>query len=153
MELGKAYLARNRLPEAREALSKAIAADPQYVYPYEQMYAVAFAEANWQALADTTERLLRLNPYEFPGAYYFNGVAHYQLKNYEAAEKSLLQAIDNGRRDVNPKVHYVLGLVLIQKHNYQAAAESLVTFANLAPNDSQIPKVQALLEQIEKSLR
>jgi tetratricopeptide (TPR) repeat protein len=117
------------------------------------MYAVAFEEQNWQELADTTERLLRLNPYEFPGAYYFNGVAHYQLKNYDTAQKSLEQALGSGRRDVNPKVHYVLGLVLIQKHDLQAAAESLVTFANLSPNDPQIPKVQSILEQIEKALR
>ena len=153
LELGKTYVASNRWPEAREALSKAIAADPQYVYPYEQMYMVAFEENNWQALADNTERLLRLNPYEFPGAYYFNGVAQYQLKNYDAAQKSLEQAINGDRRRANPKAHYVLGLVLIQKHDYPAAAESLVTFANLSPNDPQIPKVQAILEQIEKAQR
>lgn len=151
--LGKIYVDRQRLPEAREALSHAIAADPQYVYPYEQLYIVAFQESSWQELADTTDRLLRLNPYEFPGAYYFSGVAHYQLKNYDAAQKSLEQAISADRRNQNPKTHYVLGLVLVQKHDYQAAAESLVTFANLAPNDPQIPKVQAILEQIEKAAR
>lgn len=153
LALGKIYVDRKRLPEAREALSHAIAADPQYVYPYEQMYFVAFEESNWQELADTTERLLRLNPYEFPMAYYFSGVANYQLKNYDAAQKILEQAISADRRNLNPKAHYVLGLVLVQKHNYPAAAESLVTFANLAPNDPQIPKVQAILEQIEKAAR
>lgn len=153
LALGKIYVDRKRLPEAREALSHAIAADPQYVYPYEQMYIVAFEESNWQELADTTERLLRLNPYEFPMAYYFGGVANYQLKNYDAAQKSLEQAISADRRNSNPKTHYVLGLVLVQKHDYQAAAESFVTFANLAPNDPQISKVQAILEQIEKAAR
>ena len=151
--LGKTYADRNRLPEAREAFGRAIAADPQFVYPYEQMYQVSFQEANWQELADTTDRLLRLNPYEFPDAYYFNGVAHYQLKNYDAAQKSLQQAIGGDSRKVNPKAHYVLGLVLVQKHDYVSAAESLIAFAALAPNDSQIPKVQAILQQIEKALQ
>jgi len=153
LELGKTYAGSNRLPEARDALSKAIAADPQFVYPYEQLYRISFEEANWQELADTTDRLLRLNPYEFPEAYYFNGVAHYQLKNYDAAQKSLQQAIGGDRRNVNPKAHYVLGLVMVQKHDYVAAAESLMAFAALSPNDSQIPKVQAILAQIEKALQ
>jgi tetratricopeptide (TPR) repeat protein len=153
LELGKTYMALKRLPEAREAINQAIAADPQYVYPYEQLYQISFEEANWKELADTTDRLLRLNPYDFPGAYYFHGVAEYQLKNYDSAQKSLQQAIDADRRNRNPKAHYVLGLVLVQKHDYPAAAESFVTFANLAPNDPQIPKVQSLLEQIEKVLR
>ncbi len=153
LELGKTYAGRKRLPEAREALSKAIAADPQFVYPYEQLYRISFEEANWQELADTTDRLLRLNPYEFPEAYYFNGVAHYQLKNYDAAQKSLQQAITGDRRNSNPKAHYVLGLVLVQKHDYVSAAESLMAFASLSPNDSQIPKVRAILSQIEKALQ
>jgi cytochrome c-type biogenesis protein CcmH/NrfG len=65
----------------------------------------------------------------------------------------LEQAIDADRRHSNPKAHYVLGLVMVQKHDYPAAAQSLITFANLAPNDSQIPKTKAILEQIEKALQ
>jgi tetratricopeptide (TPR) repeat protein len=153
LQLSRTYSSLKRLPEAREAVTKAIAADPQFVYPYEQLYKIAFEETKWQELADTTDRLLRLNPYEFPIAYYFNGVAHYELKNYDAAQKMLQQAIDADRRNSNPKAHYVLGLVLIQKHDYPAAAQSLITFTNLAPNDAQIPKTRAILEQIEKATR
>ncbi|MEO5922646.1 MAG: tetratricopeptide repeat protein [Bryobacteraceae bacterium] len=153
VELSKLYLAAKRLPEARDAANHAVSADPQFVYPYEQLYRISFEEVKWQELADTTDRLLRLNPYEFPEAYYYNGVAHYQLKNYPAAEQSLQKAIDADRRNTQPKAHYVLGLVLVQKHDYQAAAQSLVTFANLSPNDAQIPKVKAILEQIEKALQ
>ncbi len=153
LELSKTYSARKQLTEARDAVTKSIAADPQFVYPYEQLYKIEFEEAKWQELADTTDRLLRLNPYEFPGAYYFNGVAHYELKNYDAAQKMLQQAIDADRRNSNPKTHYVLGLVLIQKKDYAAAAQSLVNFANLAPNDPQIPKTKAILAEIEKALR
>jgi tetratricopeptide (TPR) repeat protein len=46
LELGRTYVTRNRLPEAREALSKAIAADPQYVYPYERV----LPGNNWRSL-------------------------------------------------------------------------------------------------------
>ena len=80
-------------------------------------------------------------------------MAHYELKNYDAAQKMLQQAIEADRRNRNPKTHYVLGLVMVQKHDYPAAAESFVTFATLAPNDPQIPKTKAMLEQIEKALQ
>jgi len=153
LELGKTYFARKLFPEARDAYSQAIVADPQFVYPYEGMYQVAFEEANWQEVADNTERLLRLNPYEFPAAYYYHGVAQYQLKNFDTAQKSLEQAITADHRNRNPKTHYVLGLVFVQQHDYRAAAESFTTFATLAPNDSQIPKVQAILDQIEKTFQ
>lgn len=153
LELGKVYVANKRWGDARAVLAKAISADPQYVYPYEQLYIVAFEDANWQELADNTGKLLRLNPYEFPRAYYFNGVARFQLKDYPAAQKSLEQAIEADPRRTNPKAHYVLGMVLTQKKEYQAAAESFATFMSLAPNDPQIPKVQALLEQIANVVR
>jgi tetratricopeptide (TPR) repeat protein len=153
LELGKTYLVRNRLTEARDALDSAITADPQFVYPYEQLYQISFQETKWQELADTTDRLLRLNPYDFPAAFYYNGVARYQLKNFDAAQKSLQQAIVADPRNLNPKTRYVLGLVLVQKRDYRGAAEQLTAFATLAPNDSQIPKVQAILSEIEKALQ
>jgi tetratricopeptide (TPR) repeat protein len=151
LELSKTYTSLKRLPEAREAASKAVAADPQCVYPYEQLYRIAFEQANWRELADTTDRLLRLDPSGFPSAYYFNGVAHYQLQNYAAAEKSLRQAVAAGNTD--PKAHYVLGLALMQKRDYAAATKSFTTFTNLAPNDPLVPKVKTTLEQIEKATR
>jgi tetratricopeptide (TPR) repeat protein len=153
LELGKTLFARKRLPEARQALEQAIAADARYVYPYDVLYQVVFEQSDWQALADTTERLLRLNPYEFPAAYYYNGVANLQLRNLDAAEKSLRKALETDRRHSNPKTYYVMGLVLAQKRDYAGAADSLMAFAELAPNDPQIPKVRQLLEELAKAIR
>jgi tetratricopeptide (TPR) repeat protein len=150
LQLGKVYQARKQNTEARDAFTHAIAADPNYVYPYEQLYQVAFEQAQWQELADTTEKLLRLNPYEFPGAYYYNGVAHYQLRNWDAAEKSLNQAIKMDLRNVNPKTRYVLGLVLVQKKQYSQAAENLNLFTTIAPNDPQVAKARSLVNEIAK---
>lgn len=152
-ELGKTLAARKKLPEAHHALTQAIEADPRYVYPYEQLYMVAFELEDWDELAKTTARLVQLNPYEFPGAYYYNGVAHYQLKNWDAAEKSIQEAIKADPRKMNPKSHYVLGLVQIQQKNYAGATRSFTEFTTIAPNDPQIPKVQTLLNQLQQAQR
>lgn len=150
LELGKLFVGRNQPAQAREALSQSVAADPRYVFPHEQLYILAFEEANWQDLADITDRLLRLNPYDFIGAYYYNGVAHYQLRHFDEAEKSLREALGMDFRNQSPKTRYVLGLVLVQQRNYPEAAEQLRAFAKLAPTDPIMPKVNNILFQLDQ---
>jgi tetratricopeptide (TPR) repeat protein len=152
-ELGKLLIERKQYAQAREALNEAVAADSRFVFPHEQLYVLAFEEANWQELADRTDRLLRLNPYDFVGAYYFNGVANMQLRKFEEAEKSLREALGMDFRNQIPKIRYVLGLVLVGRENYVEAAEHLRAFAKLAPNDTVIPKVNSILTQLENDRR
>jgi tetratricopeptide (TPR) repeat protein len=151
MELGKTLVATKQMAEAHDAFAKAIEADPRYTYPYEHLYMVAFELERWQEVADTSARLLRLNPYEFPTAYYYNGVAHYQMKDWDTAEKSLAKGIDIDQRKMIPKSRYVLGLVQMQKHDYTGATKSFSDYVTLAPNDPQVPKIQALLEELRKA--
>ena len=150
-ELGKLLIGRRQFVPAREALEQAVAADPRYVLPHEQLYILAFEEAKWQELADTTERLLRLNPYDFMGAFYFNGVANYQLNHLDEAEKSLKEALGMDFRNANPKAHYVLGLVLLKQNNVTEAKEHLGTFMKLAPEDAMIAKVKNILFQLDQA--
>ncbi len=150
LALGKTYARRQRYDAAKVALRQAIAADPKFVYPYEELYKVAFDQTDWEELADATSKLVKLNPYEFPDAYYYNGVAQYQLKNWDLAAKSLDQAMEAGKRKLNPKVLYVMGLVMVQKHDYARAFETLTDFVEMSPNDPTIPKVKTMLAQLEK---
>jgi tetratricopeptide (TPR) repeat protein len=151
MELGKVYRMQLRVAAARTALAKAVAADPNFVAPYEQLYQIAFDEGKWQEVADLTQRTLSLNPYNFPDAYYFNGVAHYRLHNLDMAEVSLAQAIKADRFNNNPKTQYVMGLVMFEKNQLDEASKRLQIFAQLAPKDPQVPKARAIIDQIEKS--
>src|SRR5579872_3223119 len=72
-ELGRVYEQRDHFDKAREAYNQSLAADSKYVNPYERLYLLAARDKNWQEVADTTDKVLRLNPYDFPGAYYYNG--------------------------------------------------------------------------------
>ena len=153
MELGKLLMGQKQYVDARDALGRAVVVDPRYVFPYEQLYMLAFEEGKWQELADTTDRLLRLNPYDFLNAFYFNGVANLALNKYDEAEKSLREAMGMDFRNANPKTHYVLGLVLVQQKNYTEAAEQLRGFAKLAPKDDLIPKVTNMLFQLDQAIQ
>ena len=152
LELGKSMERREQYPEARQAYASALAADSKYVYPYQQLYQLALREQNWKDLADKTEQLLHLDPYEFPAAYYYNAVAHFKLKEYDAAENSAHQAVDADRKHENPKTHYLLGAILVQKHDWTAATASLQTYLKTAPNAPEKAEVEKILGQIDQQI-
>ena len=152
LELGKALERRDHKAEAREAYASALAADPKFVYPYQQLYQMALQEQNWQSLIDNTDQLVRLDPFEFPQAYYFNALGHLQLKNYDAAEKSAQQAVEADRRQSNPKTHYLLGAIQIQKQDWTSAAQSFRAYLKAAPNASDKASVEKTLGQLDQQI-
>jgi tetratricopeptide (TPR) repeat protein len=151
-ELGKTLERKERYPEAREAYASALAADSKYVYPYQQLYQMALREQNWKDLADKTNQLLRLDPYEFPVAYYFNALAHLELKEYDAAEKSAHQAVEADRKQSNPKTHYLLGAILVQKKKWTEAAASFHAYLKAAPNATDKVQVEKTLSQLDQQI-
>jgi tetratricopeptide (TPR) repeat protein len=152
LELGKALERREHYPEAREAYAHALAADSKYVYPYQQLYQMALREQDWKDLVDKTDQLLHLDPYEFPVAYYFNALGHLQLKEYDAAEKSALEAVQADRKQSNPKTHYLLGAILVQKQKWTEAAASLRAYLKAAPNASDKDQVEKTLSQLDQEI-
>ena len=151
-ELGKGLERREHYPEAREAYASALAADSKYVFPYQQLYQMALREQNWTDLVDKTDRLVHLNPYEFPAAYYFNALAHLQLKEYDAAEKSAQQAVEADRKLTNPKTHYLLGAILIQRQKWTEAALSFRAYLKAAPNATDKAQVEKTLVQLDQQI-
>ena len=152
LELGKALERRDHKAEAREAYASALAADPKFVFPYQQLYQMALQEQNWQSLIDNTDQLVRLDPFEFPQAYYFNALGHLQLKNYDAAEKSAHQAVEADRRQSNPKTHYLLGAIQIQKQDWASAAQSFRAYLKAAPNATDKATVEKTLGQLDQQI-
>ncbi len=148
-ELGQTYERRAHTPEAREAYTKAIAADASNANPYERLYMLDLLEGQWQQAANTSEKVLRLDPIDFPRAYYFNALANAHLQNLAAAEKSAREATKLEGPAAEPKAHYILGLVLASKGNFTAAAESLRTFLKTASEGPEQRVANRILAMIE----
>jgi tetratricopeptide (TPR) repeat protein len=148
-ELGQTYERRAHTTEAREAYTKAVAADANYVSPYERLYLLDMLEGHWQQAANTSEKVLRLDPIHFPRAYYFNALANAHLQNLAAAEKSAREATRLEGPAADPKAHYILGLVLASKGNFTAAAESLRTFLKTAAEGPEQKVANRILAMIE----
>jgi tetratricopeptide (TPR) repeat protein len=153
LELGEVLERRERYPEAREAYASSLAADSKYVYPYQQLYQIALREQNWKDLANKTDQLLHLDPYEFPNAYYFNALAHLELQDYDAAEKSAQQAVEADWKQANPKTHYMLGAILVKKKDWIGAAESFRAYLKAAPDATDKEYVEKTLSQIDQQIK
>jgi hypothetical protein len=149
-DLGKVYEMRDHFGDARKAYEKALEADPKYASPYERLYLVAAREGKWQEVADYSGKLLRLNPYDFPAAYYYNASANGQLNNLDAAEKSAREGLKTDAAVKFPRLHYILGLILAQKGDAVAASESIRQYIAAAPAADDLNAARAQLEALEK---
>jgi tetratricopeptide (TPR) repeat protein len=114
------------------------------------MAGISLRDKNWRDAADTAQRALKLDPFDFPQAYLFSAIANYNLKNLDAAEKSARegQKIDTQHR--YPKLEHVLGVLLAEKQDFPAAAEHMRSYLKFAPEAQDAGIVKKQLTEIEK---
>ena len=148
--LGQVYQATQRIPEARKAYESAIAADDKFVHPYLSLARLANIEQKWQEAADLTDRALQLDPVDFPEGYFFNAVAHYNLNNFEAAERSAHRAQRLDPQHRIPQTYIVLANILERRKDLAGAAEQLQAYLTIAPQSSYAPQARTRLQRLEE---
>ncbi len=151
-QLGLVQEQQKNTEGARKSYAQALAADGKFVSPYQQLAMLAAREQNWQEVIDDTDRLLRLNPVDFPQAWLFNSLGNYYQKNMEAAEKSAREGISRDTAHHFATMNHILGVILAQKQDYAGAAQQLRDYIHYAPNatDTEVAKKQ--LAELEKAL-
>jgi tetratricopeptide (TPR) repeat protein len=150
VNLGKVRLQQKAVAPARTALQKAMEADPKLVEPYIELGLLAAKDADWQESGKRLDRAVELDPVDFPQAWYADAVANYNLKQYDAAEKSAREAVKLDPKHANPRSDYLLGLVLAEKKDYAGAASELTAYMKLAPNAPDLAQAKDQLGQLEK---
>lgn len=146
-DLGRVYESRNRLNAAIEAYRHSTEADDKFLYPYERLYIIASRAEQWREVLEITNKVIRLDPYDFPRAYYFNAIANSNLNDLDAAEKSAREAV---KLDVaNPRAGYVLGTIVARKQNFAEATELLAAYLKVAPA-IEADLVKRQLEELRK---
>ncbi len=151
-QLGLLHEADKRPEDARKAYQQSLAADSRYVKPYLQLAGLAIQEQKWQELAETTDRIIKLDPIDFPQAYFFNSVANYNLQKYDEAEKSAREAVKRDERHRWPKAQHVLGILLAMKDDYSGAVDNIKGYLKFAPNAGDADTVKKQLSDFEKRL-
>jgi tetratricopeptide (TPR) repeat protein len=149
-ELGQVQRQQNQLDAARKSYDAAVSADPKYIQPYLELSTLAARDQNWQALADTSERAVKLDAYDYPQEFFYNSVANYNLHNLDAADKSAREAEKLDTKNSIPKIHHLLGAILADRQDFSGAAEEMRTYLRLAPNATDADTVRSQISQLEK---
>jgi hypothetical protein len=150
LDLGTVYERMEKPAEAREAYAKSLAADARFVKPYMQLAGLNLRDQKWQEVADTTDRVIKLNPYDYPGAYFYNSIANLNLQKLDAAERSAREGIKQDEFHRIPKLEHVLGVVLAQKNDLTGAAEHMKAYLKFAPQAQDADFVRKQLAEVEK---
>lgn len=149
-ELGLVHERLEHKDDARKAYQEAIAKDSKLINPYLQLAFMNAQENKWKDVQETTDRAIKLNPFDFPRAYFLNAVANLNLQNLEAAEKSAREGVKIDTDHKLPKIEHVLGVVLAQKQDYAGAADHFRAFLKSVPEGPDATTVQKQLAEVEK---
>jgi tetratricopeptide (TPR) repeat protein len=149
-EIGLCLENQQKLPEAREAYRKALAADGKFVKPYLQLAGIALKERKWQEALDASGQVIKLNPVDFADPYFYSAVASFNLRDLDTAHKQAVEASNRDSQHRFPKIEHLLGIIRAQKGDLAAAAEHLKTYLQLSPKASDAGEARSELEQVEK---
>lgn len=149
-DLGRMHEQGQNDAEARKAYEAAVKADARFVPPYLQLAGLAVREQKWQEAADTSDRVLRLNPFDYPSVYLYSAVANYNLQKMDVAEKAAREGIKQDEQHRTPKLLHILGVILAQREDYSSAADQMKAYLKFAPNARDASMVQNQLAEIEK---
>src|ERR1700722_6352526 len=75
--LGALQMNANHADAARNSFNHAISADPKLVTPSVDLAILDARDGKWQAVVDNTGKAIRLDPVDFPVAFYFDALANY----------------------------------------------------------------------------
>jgi len=149
-ELGKTFEKLGDAAAARKAYGNSIEADSRFVPPYVQLAGLEFQKGDWQAVVDTTSRVLRLDPFNFPAMHLYNAIGNFNMKRYTEAENSVREAIKLDTSHRMPMANHVLGVILAQRGDFEGAAENMRLYLKLAPNASNTQLVKDQLAKVEQ---
>jgi VWFA-related protein len=154
-QLGQMQKLQKQSDAARQSFEAAMRADPNYLPPYVQLAGLLWATEDWVHAVEVTDRIIALNPTDYPVAYLTNGVAHYNLgqkdrSHLAPAEESLRRAEQLDAAHRSPLSWVMLGKLLADREDWAGAAQQWQVFLKYAPNDPSASTVRTLLSEVEK---
>lgn len=155
-EFAEAWLQLGKMREegdrqgAKEAFAKALAADPNFVLPYEQLAVMAAQEQNWQETLANTGKALALDPAGTPVLWYYDALAKFQTGKVEEARESAQRSLDIDPRHSVTNTEQLLAITLVRKGDYAGALAHLKNCLTYAPNEAAEDLVKQQIAQLER---
>jgi predicted negative regulator of RcsB-dependent stress response len=146
--LGDARLAQADEVGARDAFSRALEADPQYLTPYLALASLEIKSAKWAETAQITGEVLKQNPY-IGRAHFLHALANYQLGKLEVAEESALEVKKTNEIQQYPVLYLILGDIHARKGDISTAATEFRRYLHFLPDASNAAQVRSQLQDWE----
>jgi hypothetical protein len=150
--LGHVQVQEKDTAAARSSFARAIGIDPKLVPPYVELAALNATEGKWPEVLENSQRAIRLDSFGVPAVYFFDALANYNLRNWDATEKSArrLEQLDTQHRFVT--IDRILGAILLGRRDYAGAAEQMRDYLKFAGDAKDAGEVRAQLAELEKRL-
>jgi Tfp pilus assembly protein PilF len=152
LQLGKIQEASDPR-SARDSFSKALAADPKFVLPYEQLARLAAQAEKWQETLDNTNQALQLDPMGTPQLWYYDSLAKFQLGKIEEAQISASKSMAIDPRHSVQSTEQLLAVILAQRADYAGALQHLKNCLTYLPAGPQADLVKQQIAQLETRVR
>jgi tetratricopeptide (TPR) repeat protein len=149
-ELGRLQERAGNFQQASQTYARAVAADSKFVSSYLPLAQLAARDQDWQRAAATTDQLIRLDPVDYPQAYYYNALAKFRLSNLTEAARSAREAKKLDTAHAFPKIDHVLGMILAEQHDYPGAAAALRSYLQFAAEDHDAATARMQLAAVER---
>jgi tetratricopeptide (TPR) repeat protein len=162
-QLGTVLQKEHQKDAARTAFTQAATIDTKFLPPYLSLALMAYEAENWTEVLDFSGHILDLDPLNhvagyvwdldplnYTEAYFYNAVANYKLKKFEAAEKSGLKAEQVDVPTRFPQLHLLLAEIFARKNDYAIAISELQTYLELVPHAKDADLLRERLANLEK---
>jgi len=150
MRLGDLEQRRKNMEGAMSDYQEAINADPNFPIPYIRMAFLSAVASNWEQTRKLSERLISLDPVNFPLAYYYDAVAEFNLNHLPQAETTALRAENLDKLHSEPRVELLLASIYNAKGAPASAAEHYRSYLKLVPDGPLNERVKADLAKTEE---
>ena len=137
---------------ARDSFSKALAADPKFVLPYEQLARLAAQADKWQETLENTSQALQLDPAGTPQIWYYDAMAKFQLGKTDEALASATRSLESDPRHsvLAANGEDLLAIILARKADYTGALQHLKNCLTYIPAGPQADLVKQQIAQLER---
>jgi tetratricopeptide (TPR) repeat protein len=151
LDLGKTQFDMGASDSATTSLQKAIALDPRLPGAWQVLGYIAFNQRRWTDAVAYLDHAEQLDPLNSPMPWFYSGVAFFELRKYEQAEKSIRTEIDMDPQFRMVRARYMLGIILLARHDTARASDVLRNYLAVSPDPRDVASVTAVLARLQNN--
>jgi Tfp pilus assembly protein PilF len=152
----EAWYELGRLQESKDpqsatiSMSKALAADHQFIPPYLHLAGLAAQGQKWQQVVDNTSRSLQLDPAGSSQVWYYDALGRSQLGMLDAAEVSARKSLALDPQHRLPDTEQLLATILVRKGNFTEARAHLDHCRTYTPAGAKADLLRKQIAQLDQ---